>query len=148
MHVVIGLRGEIGRQETLIKELSTRYLNFPWYNKETGKMEDKLIQMRVSPMTIWDISFPEQHKDAVLNHLLSGNSGKSQNKYIDKFVWFLRKCMRLKPIPEYSKNVGLAMKPPMDLEVIGIGVKDDVWLTEDGRVVPRSERTPLSWEGI
>lgn len=75
MHFIFGTRGIKNDVDTLINELSTRYLPIKILNKEKNKLEDKLIQMRVCPVNLWDISYPREHRDVVLNTLLAGGKG-------------------------------------------------------------------------
>lgn len=148
MHVVMMTRGVKQEVDYFINELSFRYVPFKKYNVKTKKMDDLFIQMRVSPVQLWDISFPEDQQDSVLNTLFSGDAGKPINSHLNKYVWGLRKAMKLKPIPNYKKENVLVMKPPQNIETIGIGVKEDYWITEDGNHVTKRDKTPFSYEGI
>ncbi len=147
MHLLTLMRGEIHHVKKFIDELSTRYLPFDFYNSKTKQKEKRLLQLRVCPIQLFDISFPEEHKDAVLTTCLVNNEG-SINKYMDKFFWAMRKGMKLEPIPEYKKDSWLAMSPPQNIELIGIGVKKDKWITEEGKIVEEKDKTENSYEGI
>lgn len=147
-HVVVLARGEKFNFERFFTELSTRYLTYPMYNKETGKMEEKRMNVRVSPIQLFDISFPEEHRDVILNTLFSGDNGRPINKFLNKFIFGLRKMMHLKPLPEFSKKEYLSMYPPEHVEMIAIGVKDDYWIEPDGRHVAKKDKSPLATEGI
>jgi len=150
-HLVLLTRGNLEHVEIFIKELHTRYLPMDIYNPVTKKMERRLQQMRVCPVQLWDISFPDEHKDAVLNTCLAGNSGAPVGTHSVKYkLGFaaLQKALRLSPIPEYNKKGKLAMRPPEHIELIGIGTKDDYWIEPDGSHVSKDKKSKLATEGI
>jgi len=147
-HLVIGTRGPIDSVNKFIKELSARYPKSRVYDPVLNRMVDGTMEMRVCPIQLWDISFQEMNLDPVLNTCFSSGEGKPINEGLNKFVWGLRKAMKLNPIPQYNRKVFLNMQLPKDTEVIGIGVKEDHWITEDGKRVTRENKTPLSTEGI
>ena len=148
MHLSFITRGHKEWVDKFINELSTRYLSFKWYNQEKKQLENRILQMRVCPVQLWDISFPKEHYDAVANTILRGTGDKSFINSHAKYIWGLRKIMKMKKIPEYKKEQWLTMASHENINIIGIGVKDDYWITEDGRHVKEKDKTPLSWEGI
>lgn len=148
-HTILATRGILGDTITFINELSTRYVPFRWFNKKTGKMEDRHIQLRVSPVLLWDISYPKECRDIIHATIFrDGKGGKPINKFIEKFVNMVRMGMKLKKIPEYKTDKVLSMRLPENIEIVGIGVKEDKWITEDGRQVSEDQKTDLSYEGI
>lgn len=128
MHLALLTRGHIEWVNRFINELSTRYLEFDY------KGEKKLLQMRVCPIQLWDISFPKQHLAPVLNTCLSGFQGEPMMKSHQKYIWALRKAMKFKKIPEYDKSKTLAMKMPQHIETIGIGIKEDKMLKDENGI--------------
>ena len=148
MHFSFMTRGHIDHVETFIKNLSTRYLKIPLYNKEKNKMENQSIKARLCPIQLWDYVFPEEHLGAVLTTCLSNSEGKPMMKSHNKYIWALRKAMNFKAIPEYKKDQWLNMEYPQNIEIIGIGIKEDFWITEKGKHVDKKNKTPLSYEGI
>jgi len=80
MHLAFMTRGEINAINKFIKELSTRYLDFEIYNPKSKAMEQKIIQMRVCPIQLWDISFPKQHWNAVAKTVLGGSNTGNSNR--------------------------------------------------------------------
>jgi len=148
MHLAFATRGPINEVEDFIKELSTRYLEFDWYNQETKKLERRMIKGRLCPIQLWDFSFPSQHLDAVLTTCLGAAKGKPQMRSHKKFVWTLRKAMHFEKIPEYKTDMHLAMSDPKGIELIGIGIKEDYWITENNKHVDKGNKTGLSYEGI
>src|SRR3990167_1293119 len=150
MQIVFGLRGIKHEAEKFINELSTRYLPFKIYNKEKKQLEKVLLQMRVCPIQLYDVSFPKEHMDSVLTTLYGGSEGvpRSVNKWMEKLTYFLRKLLGLKSLPKYKTDTHLMMDFPQHTEIFSIGVKEDYWITEEGKHVDEKNKTPLSYEGI
>jgi len=155
MHFIFSTRGIKHDVDRLINELSTRYLPFKPYNPNTKQLQDMLIQMRVCPIQLWDISFPREHRDAVINTLLAGGKGIPirdsrgwRLKLLDKSIKVMQKLLGLRPLGEYKTDQTLPMKQPENVEVIAIGEKDDYFITEKGEHVDYEHKTPLSFEGI
>lgn len=155
MHFIFGTRGIKRDAERLIDELSTRYLPFNRYNPEIKQLEKVLIQMRVCPIQLWDVSYPIEHRDAVLNTLLGGGTGIPirdtrgwRLKLLDKSIKVMQKLLGLNPLGEYKKEQLLPMMLPQNTEVIAIGEKEDYWITEDNKHVDYENKTDLSYEGI
>lgn len=150
MHISFLTRGHFDYTNKFINELSTRYVDFQKYNAEKKVMEDMILQLRVCPIQLWDVSFPTQHYDAVYNTVLGGSKhGAPEMSHHQKYIWALRKAMKMKKIkPSENKAIKLAMTPPEHIEVIGVGMKEDYFVTEDGRHVKAKDKTPLSYEGI
>lgn len=151
MHLSFLTRGHIEHVNRFINELSTRYLDFNWFNPQTKQMEKKRLQMRVCPIQLWDISFPVDQWDAVATTVLGkkdSKQGKPEIKSQGKFLYVLRKAMKQDKIPEYDDSVWLNMDDKHHIEVLGIGVKEDKWITENGGWVDEKNKTELSYEGI
>lgn len=131
MHTIFAVRGIKHRVERFIDELSTRYLpaNVPMPD---GTIQRKLLQVRVSPIQLYDVSFPAEHKDAVLNTIYGGSKGEAIHGRFTKYASILRKVLGLKPIPDYSTGQRLPMLPPEDTEIIAIGSKEDYFVNAKG----------------
>lgn len=147
-HAAFLIRGHKDWQEKFINELASRYVPFMKYDNNLKQLIPMIMQLRVCPIQLFDVCFPESQKDPVLNTIFSGTKGEPANKALKKYLWGLRKSINFKPIPDYEKNSKLAMSPVEHCEILGIGYKDDKWITEDGRYVDKKDKTPLSWEGI
>lgn len=148
MHLVLLTRGIKESVDRFIHDLETRFLPFNYYDKNLQKLVPTHLQMRVSPIQLWDISFPKQHRDIVLNTCLAGNNGTPNHNKFKKFQWMLQKAMGLKAIGDYNKNNKLMMREPEHIELIGVGEKEDKWITEKGEQVDEKDKTPFSYEGI
>ena len=145
---MFAMRGHLHWGERFIKELGSRYLPFKIYNPEKKEMEDRIFEMRVSPIQLYDCVFPEEHFDAVANTIFSGGKGDTINPKLNKYFWMLRKALGLKKMPEYKKDTRLSMSLPVACEMIAIGVKEDYWVNEKNEHVSKENKTPLSWEGL
>lgn len=149
MHLIFGIRGHKEYQDKFINELSTRYLPYKKYNPQSKNLQDWMLQVRVCPIQLFDVSFPKQHYDVVANTILGASlKGKPMNPKHEKFIWVLRKMMGVDKIPEFKQDAWLSMGLPEHQEIIVIGVKEDKWITEDGKMVDEKDKTPLSYEGI
>ena len=86
--------------------------------------------MRVCPVQLWDLSFPKESKDVMLNTLFKGKGQPMNSKY-QKFISLLRMSMGLKKIPNYKTDKRLSVQSAIQhTEIIGIGIKED--RIEDG----------------
>lgn len=148
MHLVFLTRGIKHYVDHFINELSTRYL--PVQYMKDGKKIDDALQLRVCPVQLWDISFPEEHKDAVMGTVFAQTQGVvvKQRGHLSKFIWLLRKGLKLDPIPEYEKGKILAMLQPKNIDILGIGVRPDKWREQDGTVTESHTRTDNAEEQI
>jgi len=126
MHIVLMTRGIKKEVDDFINQLQGKYLPFQVKEGAAGLPKgDYQLQMRVAPVQLWDISFPEQHRDLVLTTIF-GKTGKGKpiNRFMDKLVFGLRKMLKLKPIPEYDTTHEMPINKTA-IEMIGIGLKDD-----------------------
>lgn len=141
-------RGIVQEVDRFITDLSTRYLPFKKYNPETGKLENSWLQLRVSPIQLWDVSYPIEHRDVVHNTIFKGD-GEPINAHLKKFVWGARKAMGLQKLElPKEKLPNMPMWQPDHIEVIGIGVKDDYWIEPDGKHVKAKDKSDKAYEGI
>lgn len=149
-HTVFLTRGHIDHIEPFMRELSSRYLPMKIYNQETKKLEDKMVQMRLCPVQLWDLSYPKQHRDAIHTTLFPGGKGEgfSNPRSFDKIIWGIRKALKLQDIPDFKRDSWLAMRPLEHTEVIAIGCKDDYWMEPDGTHSDEKNKSEFAYEGI
>ena len=135
MHLYIATKGQINDVNQLITELQGKYLPFKWRKKPEDPMEDAVVQLSIRPVQLWEIGYPQEHHDVVCNTLLGfykdykgvqGNNGiePCEHKWIDKFIWFFRKCLHLDPIPEWKGEQKMPCRH-QNIMVIGLGTKKD-----------------------
>ena len=131
MHIDILTRGPQNLVVDFINQLAGIYL--PWKVAKDGtagfKKGNYHFRTRVCPIQLWDISFPREYRDIMLNTLLV-NKGKSVhgNQFL---ISMLRKKMGLKEIPDYDMTKHLPVKEATaHIDLMGIGIKED--RIEDG----------------
>ena len=99
-----------------------------------GKLQDGMLQVRVSPVQMWDVSFPVEYKDAMLTTIFGTDSklaGDPINKRHKKYASMLRLGLGVNKIPkDYNTSKRLACDSPTDMEIVGIGMKDDYYVDE------------------
>ena len=73
--------------DQFITQLQGKYLPFKWRMNKEGKLDHKgemiengHTQLQVRPIQLWEIVFPEEHKDIVLNTILAGKK-KQQTQH-------------------------------------------------------------------
>ena len=103
---------------------------FKYTNEEGTKF--KLIEMNVKPILLWDIAFPKENLDTVLNSLI-GTDGKEHKRSMENRYGFifktiiakLRDKLGLKPVPvERTHDKKFAMYTG-NVEILPIGIKED-----------------------
>ena len=125
MHILFGMRGIKHRGDEFIKQLSCQYLPF----KHKG--QNSSLQVRVSPIQLYDVSFPKEHKDILLTTLFPGQEkGRPIHKRYEKVVWALRKIFGLEPIPETWDTSRKLPCHPEDTEMIALGLKEDRFVSD------------------
>ena len=147
-HTVFLTRGEKHFVDRFISELSTRYLATKRRDPKDNKIKDALLQLRLSPIQLWDLSYPKEYRDVVHNHLFGETKGMPINKRCNKFIAILRKILGLKKVEDYEKTHKLSMKDAEHIELIAVGVKDDYWIKSDGTTVSEKDKTDDCTEGI
>lgn len=148
-HTVFLTRGIKHDVDFFINELAHRYVTFDRINSDTKKLEKGILQLRLSPIQLWDLSYPKEHRDVIHNTIFGGTMGEPIHSRHSKFLLPLRMAMKLKKLPEYDKTKGkLAMLPPQNIELIAVGVKDDLWIEPDGRQVKEKDKSEGAMEGI
>ncbi len=127
MHLAILTRGIKNDVDRWVEELSSRYLPFKWKSKEMKEHQEKFLQVRVSPIQLWDISFPAEHKQLMLNTIFGENKGKPMSTKLNKFIWWLRKLMGFTKTEWELTDSRIVMYPGEHTEKILIGEKPDEW---------------------
>jgi len=126
MHLYIITRGVKNHVDQFITELQGKYLT--WENEKEGdfglKKGTHLVQVAVRPIQLWEIVYPEQHSDLVLNSILGKGEGKPQYTWQNKMVLMIRKILKIEAIPEY-KQEHIFPVTKQHMEIVGIGVKKD-----------------------
>lgn len=126
MHLYLITRGIKNCVDRFINELSAKYVKFNIEKDGTAGLKKKeyYAQVSVRPIQLWEIVFPEKHKDLMLNTIFKGSKGGTQHKKHNKFITALRKILGCSKIPEYNKDYFLPIYLD-NVEKVGIGIKKD-----------------------
>ena len=101
-----------------------------------GKKEIIGCPCYLRPFRMYDLIFPREQKDVILNtlnpasavSLVDGKGGKKSYKF-RTLINTLRRLMRLKKIPEADKTKGKAAFPEelfKNIRIVGLGIKEDI----------------------
>ena|SRR3990167_1804531 len=143
MHVNFLTIGQKDDIQKFIEQLSSKYLPFQFMKTDIngkfieGTTENYNVQILVRPIQLWDVIFPEQHKDLVLNTIFGDGEGKvhlhesANGKKFNKFIWALKKVLHLEDMPTYAKDKKMPIHQA-NTHFIALGIKDDR-KTEDGK---------------
>lgn len=104
-------------------------------NKE-GKKEVIGCPCYLRPFRMYDLIFPREQKDVILNTLnpvtavsfVDGVGGKGSYKFGTQ-IEILRRAMKLKKIPKADKSKGVVPLPEglfKNLRIVGLGLKEDI----------------------
>ena len=123
-HIFLMTRGIKNDVEDYINWLSHQQL--PYKNRESQEtaLQDYLLQIRVCPIQLWDISFPREHKDLMLTSLFSAD-GKPYHSNIQKYLSALRFALKADKMPEKWDTSKRLPRRPANTEMICIGTKED-----------------------
>lgn len=126
-----GVKHDVDR---FINELSAKYCNFKVYSDKSimKDVEHNLpagnfqIPIGVRPIQFWEVVFPEEEKDLVLNTIFKGHHGKSWHKAHHKFMAIIRRVLGqgVEPMGEYKTDKMMAVNTGA-VERIAIGIKKD-----------------------
>ena len=134
MHLYLLTRGMKFWSDEFIKQLEGKYLAWKVAKDGTAgfKAGNYATQIQVRPIQLYEIVFPEEHKDLVLTTCLGKNNGmkgKTQYTWQQKYINWMRWILKLEPIPEYNDAAEMPIMR-QHIELIGIGIKKDRY--EDG----------------
>ena len=108
-------------------------------NKE-GKKEIIGCPCYLRPFRMYDLIFPREQKDVILNTLpirteISLVDGKGGKAFKTQIAW-LRRLMGLKKIPKADKSKEMVALPEelfKNLRLVGLGIKEDIdFVNESG----------------
>lgn len=123
--MLIGTRGQKEAIDLFIKELSSKYVPLPIKNIKTGKIINVANPIHVRPMQIWDIVFPKECLDVVLNTIFPEKSVHPDHPKFRKWYNWLLRLLPLKEIPtDWKDDVKLSVNVN-STERVGFGIKED-----------------------
>jgi len=129
-HLYIVTRGIKHLADEFIKQLSCKYLPMKVFKGDVAgidKTQNCQVQVAVRPIQLWEIVYPKEHQDLMLNTLLGGTQGGTNHKKHQKFANMMRKVLGIKKIPKYKTDLKLPIQNA-SVDVTAIGVKDDYTL--------------------
>lgn len=133
LHLYIITRGIKNSVDQFITELQGKYLPFKWRRNKDSPMQNFNVQVAVRPIQLWEIVFPEEHKDLMLTTVLGKDfKGKTQHRKHDKFVFGLRKILGVEKIGDFKTDAELPITRQA-MEVVGVGIKKDYWQGKNDR---------------
>lgn len=150
MHLYILPRGIKHDYDRFLNELACTYLPFRFTDKD-GNIQPCMVQVSVRPIPpFYEVVFPEECIDIVLNTLLQGQVYGDGFKPFKKYAWIFRKMFKLKSIPEYKKDKQFPLYHA-NVECSGIGIKYDYWVnpkTQEKIINPTEEQKKVCFEGL
>ena len=157
MHLYLITRGVKDHVAKFIEQLAGQHLPMKYRKPGDTALKDYYIEVAVRPIQFWEVVFPEEQKDIMLNSIFCdpsqpavkgvGYQGKTQHRWHDKYVWAIRKMLGcgVEPIPEYSTSHYIPFFKD-SIEMVGIGIKKDYWTTLSGAHV--KEKCEGAFEGL
>ena len=127
MEFIFGTRGHIDCTEKMIRNLRSVWMKHEWTTKHG--VELKAMEMNIKPILLWDISFPKEQLDTVLNTLLDPgweeNMGKKYGRKFNMISKFLMKKLGLMPIPKERAHNSKWGVYKESVEIFPFGIKKD-----------------------
>lgn len=123
MHLYMIVRGIKHDVDRFINGLSERFLPFKYKGK------DSFIQVSVRPIQLYEIAFPKEHLDVMINTLKPDEKcyewmENTKYKWLKKYAFLFRKLLKLKPIPK-AQNPDRMVLYGENVERILLGLKED-----------------------
>jgi len=129
MHIYMMTRGIKQDVDRFITELSSKYLPY----KLKGKQQ--WVQVAVRPIQLWEVVFPQEHRDIMLATLFEdGKGGLTQHKKHQKYVNLMRMGLGVKKIPTVYDTKNWLPLYRDNIEKIGIGMKEDYKIDGEERI--------------
>lgn len=130
MHAYFLIRGIKQRVDELITQLQGVYLPFKFRQKGEKELKQYSTQLQVRPIQLFEVVFPEECRDVVLNSLVKGKVGEQCNhKKHEKFLWGLRKMLGINKLKPYNTDNVLPQTAVVkDMDIMCIGEKPDYWV--------------------
>jgi len=122
MHLYCISRGIKQDVDRFIKELECQYLPFKYRGFD-------FIQMSVRPVQLWEMVFPKELKDLMINTIIRGNPPEHETMFKYPLA-VLRKLLNAKKVEDTTHKKRLAVYHE-NVQVLPIGIREDV-MHEEG----------------
>lgn len=122
MQVFFITRGHKTWVDQWITELQGKYLPFD-YNGQKG-----MLQVIVRPIQLWEVGFPQEHRDLMLNTIFQGQKdfGRFQGDWKGMLgLAALRKALKAQDFKPYITDKGFLPLTRQGMSVMGIGEAED-----------------------
>jgi len=126
-----GIKKEV---DDFITQMQGQFCKAKWIDKDGKVMEDAVIQMRINPIQLWEICYPESYHDLVCTTFYGKE--KSLNMY-EKHklpIAMIRKMLGVEKM-KWETNPQILPVAHNHMEIVGIGQKKDEPLTFKGEIV-------------
>ena len=126
MHIIFWPYGIKNAVDTLLRDMEAQKFQLPIKSPDGLKSDFSWTagQLRMLPGGLIDYVFPKEQRDLVLTSLKVQENHHSEYKGIYKFVFIIRKFLKLKPIKEFKTDLNLVWTCK-DVAVFAIGEKED-----------------------
>ena len=139
MHFYCLMRGQKDKLDRLINDLLAIYLPYKTGIND-GEDIKRIVQLGVRPIQLYEIIYPKEHHNFMMRIL---HPTGSWNPKYDKYIKIIRKLLGLGNMPKLldekgeeiklNLNEALVIRAQNQVEVVGIGVKDDRMMVQEVR---------------
>ena len=147
MHAYFITRGVKKFVEEFIDDLKGKWVPYKGVAGTATEITQYNMKIGVRPIQLWEVVFPEEHKDIVLTTIFGNDAGKTQHKKHEKFLWAIRKALGAEPMPEYKKDILMPVQKE-HMEVAAIGIKKDYWIDSKTGKHHKTKINEDCYEGI
>ena len=133
MHLYVVARGVLNEIKRWERALENQFLPTKYIHPETKKIEEGFVQLGVRPVQLYEIVFPKEQLNRVLN-IVNPSVGSYADRYKSGYKWINRiaKFLGLKKIPKWTPEPITPMYKSPWVGVHGIGIKEDVKHPDNG----------------
>jgi len=126
MHLLFVTRGINREVNAFVNAIDSWDLKWNKKNTKTNIIEDHVIETRLQPIQMWDLVFPKQALDLMLNRIRPSSEFTGTQSHLNKYTAFMRKRLGAQKIPDWDRNAPITMieKGP-NVQRFGIGIKED-----------------------
>ena len=125
MHAAFIPYGNRHDLEIMFRDIEAQKLKMPIHSPDGLKREFLWcnVNLRQLPFGVYEIIFPKEQKDVVLNTLFKSLS-HTHYKGIYRYLGIIRRILKLKKIPEFDKSHNLiwTMK---NVGIFPVGIRED-----------------------
>ncbi len=125
MHVSFIPYGERSGVEKMLRDMEAQKHLMPMTKGKKKKAAWIPGQIRELPFGIKEYVFPKESLDMVLRTFKAGGSGVYGINFKRMAYSFLRKFLKLKPVPKYEEKGDVYLWSKMFVSIIVLGIRED-----------------------